>query len=372
MKATHGGDVEAAARRFGRAPRTLLDLSANINPAGPPERVRAALRAAANRVAALERYPDPAYTVLRAALSRTADVDPGCIAVGNGSAALIGAIVRALQPQCCLLPVPSFSEYRKALRDARVPTRTLASAPPHFTLDLERLAARVAGARADLVLLANPNNPTGALLSRGQLHRYLKRTPRTITLVDEAFIDYAPAESLIAPPRPRNLVVLRSLTKFYGLPGVRAGYAIAPAHLAARIEAMLPSWPIGTLDAALAAAAPGDVAYEERTREANGRERAWLAAGLLDLGIATVPASANFLLCDVRPRWSGTASALAERLARDAGILVRAFPDDRILQRGCWIRVAVRTRPASRRLLAALAAAGEKKPRGASRGAKFR
>lgn len=357
MKAAHGGDVDAAARRLGRPARTLLDLSANINPAGPPQRVRAALRTAANRIAALERYPDPAYPELRAELARAVDVDPAEIAIGNGGAALIGAAVRALAPRCCILPVPSFSEYRKALRDARVPTRTFALAPPAFVLDLERLAARVLHADADLVILGNPNNPTGVVIPRAELRRYLSRTPRTITIVDEAFIDYVPAESLIARSRPRNLIVVRSLTKFYALPGVRAGYAIARPALAARIEAMLPSWPVGTLDAVLAAAALGDTAYEERTRNDNERERRRLAADIEALGIATVPARANFLLCDAGRRWHGTASALAERLARDAGVLVRAFPTDPVLGRGCWIRVAVRTRRESRRLLAALAAA---------------
>jgi threonine-phosphate decarboxylase len=356
VRAVHGGNVDAAARRLGRPARALLDLSANINPGGPPEGVRVALRAAAGRIAALERYPDPAYPELRAALARAADVDPAALAVGNGSAALIGAAVRALAPRCCILPVPSFSEYRKALRDAHVPTRTFALAPPAFTLDLERLAARVLRTHADLVILGNPNNPTGVVLPRAALRRYLARTPQTITIVDEAFIDYVPDASLIPGVRPRNLIVVRSLTKFYALPGVRAGYAVARPALAARIEAMLPSWPVGALDAVLAAAALGDTAYEERTRIDNERARRRLAADLHALGIATVPGAANFLLCDAGRRWRGTASALAERLARDAGVLVRAFAADPVLGRGCWIRVAVRSRRESRRLLAALAA----------------
>ena len=363
MKAVHGGDVGAAARRLGRAPRSLLDLSANINPAGPPERVRAALRAAAARVGALERYPDPRYADLRAALARSTHVDPAALALGNGSAALIGAAVRALRPRCCVLPVPSFSEYRKALHDARVPSRAFAFGPPNFVLDLERLAARVRRAHADLVIFANPNNPTGTILGREALRAYLASTPTTTTIVDEAFIDYVPQASLVAPPRPRNLIVLRSLTKFYAVPGVRVGYAVAAPALAARIEAMLPSWPIGTLDATLAAAALGDPVFEKDARAANVRERALLAADLRALGIATVPSAANFLLCDLAATWRGTPAELAERLAVDAGILVRTFADDPVLRHGCWIRVAVRTRREGRRLVAALAAAGEKSRR---------
>ncbi len=354
MKAVHGGDVAAAARRLDRIPRTLLDLSANINPAGPPARVRAALRRTAARVSALERYPDPAYTELRTALAQAAKVEPAALAIGNGSAALIGAAVRALAPRCCVLPVPTFSEYRKALHDAHVPTRTFELAAPDFALDLDRLVARVQRTAADLVILANPNNPTGTVLARAALRRFLARTPRTITIVDEAFIDYVPSETLVAGRLPRNLVVLRSLTKFYALPGVRAGYAVARPALAARIEAQLPSWPVGTLDATLAAAALGDAAYDARTRMANAREREWLAGELAALDITTVPARANFLLCDVSRRWNGTAAVLAERLAGDAGILVRTFHDDPVLRRGCWLRVAVRTRRESLRLLAAL------------------
>lgn len=356
MRIVHGGDVTGAARRLGRAANELLDLSANINPAGPPERVRTALAAAARDPEALAAYPDPRYGALREVLARRHGVDERAIAIGNGSAALIGAIVRALRPLRCVLPIPSFSEYRKALAAERVETVALAREAPGFALDLDRLSAAIARSRAELVILTNPNNPTGTLIPGPELRAFLRASPfTTVFVVDEAFIDYVPQHSVAVGAAP-NVVVLRSLTKFYALAGVRVGYAVGSAELVGRIEESLPSWPVGTLDATLAAAAPGDAGYEDRTRRANERERALLTAGLQACGIDVTPSSANFVLGNVAARWRGSASALADRLASAGGVLVRACDDYPGLEDGCWIRIAVRTRPESERALAVLRA----------------
>jgi threonine-phosphate decarboxylase len=357
MSAVHGGDVRALAARAGRHADAILDFSANVNPLGPPAAVAAVLREIAADPTGLARYPDPAYADVRAALARRHGVGVERIALGNGSAALIGAIVRAHRDGRCVLPVPAFSEYAKALRDERVPAIEVALAGGTYVVDAGAIREAVRAHGATLCILANPNNPTGALTPRADiltLAADLARSGCTL-VVDEAFVDYVPHASAIErADDPNAPVVLRSLTKFFAIPGVRIGYAVAPPATVRRIMGALPSWPVGTIEMRIATAVLGDAAYEMRTRSDNARERDVLRDGLRARGLRVADGAADFLFADVSPLGTD-AERFARTLLAHFGIAVRVCDDYRGLGAPVFVRVAVRSRADNERLLAAIA-----------------
>jgi threonine-phosphate decarboxylase len=355
MKAIHGGDVRALAARAGRDPSALLDFSANVNPLGPPEGVRDVLRRLADDPSDLTQYPDPTYGDLRAAFGAAHGVDPDRIVVANGSAAVVGAVVRALAPARCILPVPAFSEYRKALRETGVDAVEVPLTRETYEPDIAALVRAASDSGATLCILSNPNNPTGSLAARETIV-VLERALRVAgcrLVVDEAFIDYAPAASCI--PAAPDAIVLRSLTKFYAIPGVRIGYAVAPACLAAAIGATLPSWPVGAIESHVALAALTDRSYARQTRARNTAERDRMRGALAELGFLVAPAAANFLFIDVEPIGT-TAERLANDLLERYGIAIRVCDDYAGLPTPTFVRVAVKAPADNDRLLQSLAA----------------
>jgi threonine-phosphate decarboxylase len=363
MSVFHGGDVRSLAARAHRDAATILDFSANVNPLGPPEGVDAALAALARDASELSRYPDPHATDLRAALAQRHGVAPVEIVVANGSAATIAAIVLASDAKRCIVPVPAFSEYAKALRVHRTQAVLV---PPGRHARADETARIVRAARdhaAEICLLANPNNPTGALRTRAsvvELARELAAVSCRL-IVDEAFIDYEPDESIARDAVELGAIVIRSLTKFYAIPGVRLGYAIARHDLCERIAASLPSWPTGTIETRIALAAVADPDFDARTRATNARERARFRAALEKLGLRVSPSAANFLFADIAP-FVTTAAAWSDRLLRDAGIAVRVCDDYDGLPTRTFVRIAVRSEADNDRLLAAVAASGALAP----------
>jgi threonine-phosphate decarboxylase len=351
----HGGNVAAAAAQYGGEPSEYVDFSANIDPLGPPPAVVRALQGDALALCAPQRYPDPAYPALRAALAEHAGVDPASIVIANGSAALIDAAVRALHPKSCVLPVPAFSEYARALRAARCAVALLKlDGRRNFNLDCEALAAKLAERPLDLALLTNPHNPSGALLRKAALETFVERASalKTNVILDEAFIDYVPDESLTAlAARTQRLVVIRSLTKFYALPGLRVGYAVAHPALAKQLAFQLPSWPVSTVAAEAARLALADTEHAQRVRSHNERARAAFSGALVSAGAVVYPSAANFLLLSTALPSGLLTRALAER----ERFLVRDCASFTGLERGGFLRVAVRTPVENERLAAALA-----------------
>lgn len=366
---SHGGDVERIAREVGVSADDLLDFSANINPAGPPAAVLKRLAREAGDVRLLMRYPDIALNELRTAISTHAGVATANIVVANGAAALIDAAVRvATAAACdrgeaarCVVPVPAFSEYRRALVAAGCKMLPLPlNRDDDFCLDVDEFAAAITRHRPAMCIITNPHNPSGALIERQALERvvHAAQDAGSILLLDEAFIDYVPNESLTgAAPHSENLIVLRSLTKFYGLPALRVGYAVASGQLAARLHTQIPSWPVTTMAAGAAVEAINDAAYAAQTLESNAQERAWLSFALKGAcpGFLSnvFPSAANFLLLETAST-APTVGHLRDRLIAKHRILVRDCSTYEGLTDGRFIRVAVRDRADNERLVAAL------------------
>lgn len=344
LKREHGGNTESVASRFDLEPGCLLDFSANVNPRGLPPKAGDRLAREAQNIALLRQYPDWEASELCHVLSLKHGIAIDRLVIGAGASELIAASLRALQPRHCLCPIPAFSEYPFACQVSGCSFSPFPLDPARdFSLDVERVCQALRTGTYDLLILNNPHNPSGALLSSEPALEILTQAERTGTAVilDEAFIDYAPAASLTSKAaRQAAVVAIRSVTKFYGCPALRVGYAVASSSLAARIAAQLPAWPVTTLALSAAAVAVTEHDYEKASIESNETERSKLGEALKALGFRVFPSATNFLLLQV-PSGGPCSTEIWSRLIKEHHIQIRNCDSFEGLQRGLYLRVAV-------------------------------
>ena len=343
MERTHGGDWAAYQREYGAAP---LDFSANVSPLGVPEGVRAAIAAAAGEA---DRYPDPACRDLREAIAAHEGVDARWVLCGNGAAELIWRAALAARPRRALLAVPCFREYEAALAAVGCAVERY---PLGETFCLGADFLRAINRNIDMIILCNPNNPTGRTIGPPLLRDIVARCAETGTrlLVDECFVDlldeperHTVAGRLGAAPW---LLILKAFTKLYGMAGVRLGYALCDD--AAYLEEMRragPPWAVSHLAQAAGSAALRERDYVKRVRALVCTERPRLYESLCALGLRVVQGEANFLLFH--------SEKPLDLPLRERGILLRRCGDFAGLDDG-WYRAAVRTRAENERLIAAI------------------
>ncbi|MBM3774431.1 MAG: histidinol-phosphate aminotransferase family protein, partial [Acidobacteria bacterium] len=271
----HGGNVMGISRSRGWDWRGVLDLSASINPLGPSPLVRAAIIEAIECAA---HYPEPGAPRLAAALAGRWQIDPAQILTGNGSTELIHFLARAWPQPEVTLAAPAFLEFHRVYPGARL-------APFGRLPD------------TGLAVLSQPNNPTGSAVAFERLREWLLDTSQPV-LLDESFIDFSGLPSAVTlTSRCPNLLVLRSLTKFYALPGLRVGALAGHPDLIARLREQRDPWAVNVLGEAAALAALSDREHAERTLQVIAKERIWLWKQLWKIpGLRACPSSANFFL----------------------------------------------------------------------------
>lgn len=329
MTVTHGGNVFAVARERGWDWREILDLSASINPLGPSPAVRPAIEEAMDRVAL---YPDPLPAQLSEALARAWGVEPDQVLVGGGGTELVHFLARAGWNGPCALAAPVWTEFYHAFPYA---LRVRADEP-------ERWPQR------GLLVLSQPGNPTGIPAPAEVVRRAIASREGPV-LIDESFIEFTRLESAVGWVQDHpNVLVLRSLSKFHALPGLRVGALVASQEWIRRFRRKREPWRVSTLAEAAALAAVRDTAHAERSRRIVEEERAWLLAALDSMaGLRVLPGEANYLL------------AYTDRPAAE---VCEWFLNRKILLRNCAglpgvegeaVRFAVRTRPENERFVAA-------------------
>jgi len=326
---THGGNIFAIARDRGWDWRTVLDLSASINPLGPAPGVRAAVEGALDRIA---HYPCPRPRDLEQALAAHWRVSPSQVMAGGGATELVHFIARAGWNGPTALATPVWSEFYRVFPHAlRVSLDAVESWP-----------------QRGLLVLSQPVNPTGQAIPVELLRRAIAAREGPI-LIDESFIEFTRLESAVwwAEHHP-NLLVLRSLSKFHALPGLRVGALVGSPEWMERLARRREPWQVNTLAEAAALAALADHDHAERTRQLVEQERHWLLDQLSGLdGLKIHPGAANFLFAET---------------AQPASEVCAWFLDRRIILRNCTglpgvsgqaIRFAVRTRPENERFVQA-------------------
>jgi len=348
----HGGNRQWAASMAGITPAQILDFSASINPLGPPDSAIAAIQ---SHLSELNHYPDPQYTDLRQAIGSFHQLSPDWILAGNGVAELLTWVGRDLaQLKATVLFTPAFTDYDRALTayDCQVERYPLNLPSANVQqIQIPSLIA-IANPQAKGILINNPHNPTGYLFTKDNLLPYLEQF--ALVVIDEAFMDFLPPEqqqSLIdLVPFYPNLVILRSLTKFYSLPGLRLGYAIAHPERLQRWQAWRDPWCVNALAIAAGIAVLSDQGFQQKTWTWLKTARAQLFTGLTAIsGLQPLTNAANYLL--VQTEIAG--SILQKELLQNNQILIRdclSFPElgDR------YFRVAVRLEHENQKLIDAL------------------
>jgi threonine-phosphate decarboxylase len=351
----HGGQLRTLAAQFGIEEESLLDFSASISPYPPSDASIDTLCKSIRERTVVTRYPETNYIALKDAIAQYLGVATNSICAGNGGMALLAAVLRVLKSRKCLVLAPAFAEYERVLTSCDVKQCILGlSEEDGFAINAERILDRLRTVEADVLLLANPHSPSGRLYTAAELIELQRRAANlgVDTIVDEAFIDYAPDESLCCGAvRTTRLAVLRSLTKFFAMPGLRVGYAVAHPEICAKLDAAMPLWPVDSIAAEAACLALWDATWIEEIRENNRRERVWLAERLWELGVEVFPGAANYLLFKIGEKVDGM--ELWRKLIVEHGIVIRSCANFQGL--GSWhFRVAVRTRGENERLIAAL------------------
>lgn len=344
----HGGNRYQASLKAGCAPEEILDFSASINPFGPPVDVGELLRW---EPTLLTDYPDPEAWELRKALAQHHGLDLDWILPGNGAAELLTWMARdfARQGGTVTLVSPAFADYQRALDSFEVPVITQAMMIPPF--DLPDLPGGIG------LILNNPHNPSGKLFARKHLESVLEKYD--LVLVDEAFLDFVPGaqtqenESFIPlVAQYPNLVVLRSLTKFYSLAGIRLGYAIAHPDRLARWQAWRDPWAVNALAQRLGVLVLENADFRLKTLTWLQEERAFLTTEIAKLkGLTPLPSVVNFLLihsqCSIY--------SIQEELLKNAHVLIRHCGSFDLLG-DAYFRVSIRTHEHNLQLINALKA----------------
>ncbi|MDY6776392.1 MAG: threonine-phosphate decarboxylase CobD [Halobacteria archaeon] len=317
----------------------VIDFSANINPYPPPEALREAYESAFDSVG---EYPDDSYSDLRESLSRLCGVSRDNVVPTNGAAEALRLVSSVVvdEGDTVAVPSPGFAEYA---REARLHGAEVVEygTPP----DTES----VVSVQPDVAFVCNPNNPTGELTRRDEILEVAEALSDrgSYLVVDEAFIDLSRGES-VAPELPENAVAVHSLTKSFGIPGLRLGYVVARGETVEAVEAARPAWNVNTAAAEVGKEAARHTDYVEESVEAIESERERIVERL---GERVVTESAtNFLLVDVSPLSSE--EAVEELLGHQNGVLVRDCSSFEGLED--TVRVAVRTPEENTVLLEAL------------------
>lgn len=339
----------------------LIDFSASINPLGPPESVVRGLKEGLHRLIAT--YPDPSCRELRRALSYYAGVAEENILPGNGSTQLIYLVIRALRPKRALIVEPSFSEYRNAmiLSEAMVDSFLLREERGFSLLNgdgrrkpLEELIECLS-TDYGVLFLANPSSPRGELLPLEVIREVARVTERygVWLVIDEAFIDFCRGASFAKEAVTlERVIILRSMTKFFSLPGLRLGYIIASRRIVDSLHPFLEPWSVNGPAQVAGVLALKEEGFAERSISWLEGERAYLFQALKGIGgIRPFPSHANFLL--IRIERGGINSPELQSRLLSRGIYIRDCSSfEGINDR--FFRIAVLKREENERLIDAI------------------
>lgn len=345
----------------GKSMDDILDFSANINPLGAPDWLRPLI---SSSVSSLVHYPDPQCTELRNAIADRFGIKPDEVIAGNGSTEILYLLPRVLTATRAIIPVPSYLDYASAVELSGIRVEKLPlKEEDEFALNIPHLAEKLRG--GEMVIVGQPNNPTGFFCNDNELRKLANDHPKTTFIIDESFINFIEGAQSLIKNRPSNVVVLFSLTKFYAIPGLRLGFAVADRAIIEQLYKIMPPWSVNTIAQAVGAAAVKDADYAFRSQKLVSEERQWLQNELSNMsGLKVYPGSANFLLVKIN-RKDKSASQLAGMLLND-GIAIRVCDNFAGLDEQ-FFRIAVRTREENLRLCAALRSSLDEAPKGNAR-----
>jgi histidinol-phosphate aminotransferase len=339
-----GKPIEETARELGAASHEIIKLASNENPLGPSPKAIAAMREA---VAEAHLYPDGGAFYLRNALAEKLNLARENFILGNGSNEIIGLLAHAfLKPGDGILTSEhAFIAYKII---ARVFGAETVEAPSRdFGHDLEAMLAAI-DHRTELIFIANPNNPTGTVLSAEAIARFLERIPpHLIVVFDEAYYEFVdhPPDTLRYVREGRNVVILRTFSKIHGLAGVRVGYGMARAELIEVLQKTREPFNVNNIAQIGALAALRDEEHQRRTKRIVDEGRAFFEAEFTRMNLHFIPSNGNFVLVNV-----GDGHAVF-RAMLERKVIVRAMTGYKLPE---WVRITIGTMEQNRTCRAAL------------------
>lgn len=337
----HGGNIYKFQRE---GKRDILDYSSNINPLGVPESLKEAIK---NNFDVLEKYPDINYVELRESIGKYNGVSREDIVVGNGATEVLFLYMKALAPKRALIVSPTFAEYERALKniDSEIDYFSLDEIREenknYFDLDIERLKKE--SINFDLVVLCNPNNPTGNFLELEKikdLNEFLEKNG-TKLFIDECFIEFiAKWENKTSKLlRNKNIFILRALTKYFALPGIRLGYGISfDKDLIDKINSIREPWTVNAFADLAGKVILDDKEYMEKTDKWIFEERKNFVEKLKEIEeVEVFETYSNFILLKLKTL---TSEEFVKKML-DRGILVRDAKNFKFLNEK-YVRIAIK------------------------------
>jgi len=353
----HGGNIWKVAEKYNVDARKILDFSSNLSPLGPSKKV---IKAIHENLWKIPYYPDPECTELRRAISNYVggEVKTENILVGNGSTELIYLFCETFinKNDLALIPTPTWGEYENAVKKVGGKPVYLGCGID-FKMDKGKFLQKI-NSKVKAIFLCNPNNPTGILMPKDDVLKILEKaaSENVLAFVDEAFVEFLDEERSYSMAKEvknyQNLFVLRSLTKAFGLAGLRVGYGIACEDMIKVLSKGKMPWNVNCLAQVAAISAIEDHEHLTAVRKLINEERKFLLSELSKIrGLKVFPTDANFILMDIR-QFGLTAAQLKDKMLSH-GILVRDCSSFRGLDE-YYVRVSIRTRQENEKLLANL------------------
>lgn len=339
-----GKPIEELKRQLGL--KKVIKLASNENPLGPSPR---AMEAARKSLKQANRYPDSSGFCLKRKLAKFLNTDPRGIVLGNGSDELIDIIIKAFveESEHILTSDSTFLEYKII---ASVKGRTVVTVPlKYFKYDLEAIKKKI-NEKTKVVFISNPNNPTGTYVTKYEVEDFLRGIPeRALLVLDEAydaFIDVDDFPDSLNYIKNKNVIILKTFSKAYGLAGLRVGYAIARPELAAYMEIARQPFNVNSLAQAAASAALDDKKFLRRTREVVLEGKNYIYDSLNRMGLAYVPSVANFILIDAGKDGQGVFNQMLKY-----GVIIRDMKQYGLKN---FIRVTIGTKKENERFVKVL------------------
>ena len=343
---TGGKHKEDAIKKYGI--KDPVKMSSNENPLGVSP---AAVKSAAGVLSLANLYPEGSNRVLREMIAGKYSLDPDCIIVGNGADEIIYYTAMSLinDGDEVIIPKLTFPIYEIAFRIMRA--RIVTSSMEEFYINLGDIRAKITD-RTKVIALCNPNNPTGHALRRKEVHGFVEAVPDgVLILMDEAYMDYADMDEFpdtisLFQNGKRNLVIIRTLSKAYGIAGFRVGYGIADAGLTAIISRIKLPFNVSIVSQAAAAGALSDNGFLKKTIESTKKGRQAIYRAMEELGLNYVESSTNFILIDTGMDGDEVTEELMKR-----GVIVRSAKNYGIPRS---IRVTVGTEEQNEKFITAM------------------
>jgi histidinol-phosphate aminotransferase len=339
-----GKPIEETARELQIDPAQIIKLASNENPLGPSP---AAVAARRDALTAAQLYPDGSGFYLRKAIAARLDVAQENLVLGNGSNEIIEFLAHAfLKPGDSIITSQyAFVAYKLAA--TLFGAGTIETASPDYRYHLDAVLEHVSPTTR-LILIANPNNPTGTLVSQPEINRFMKKLPEHLVAVfDEAYFEFLddPPDTVRYVREGRNVVVLRTFSKIHGLAGLRIGYGIGPAPMIEVLQKAREPFNVNSVAQAGALAALNDEEHQRRTKQITDQGRAYLTNEFAELGLPFMPSVANFVTVKV-----GDGPGIFEQMLKRK-IIVRPLAGYGLIE---WVRISIGTMEQNQKCISVL------------------